>query len=61
MLKQELESLVMLRQKLIRDFERLRDYKNNKDAIMKEIECAKILHHTITALDKCLASSVEFK
>lgn len=58
---QEIKSIVELRTKLIQKFERLRDYKNNKNAIMKEIECAKILHFTIAELDKILAGKVEFK
>ena len=61
MQKQEVESLVLLRQKLIQEFTRLRDYKNNKNAIMKEVECARILHFAITELDKSLASHVEFE
>ena len=58
---QEIKSLVALRTKLIQEFERLRDYKNNKNAIMKEIECAKILHFAITELDSMLKGKVEFK
>ena len=58
---QEIKSLVALRTKLIQEFERLRDYKNNKNAIMNEIECAKILHFAITELDSMLKGKVEFK
>ena len=58
--KQEVESLVLLRQKLIQEFNSLRDYKNNKNAIMKEIECARIIHFAITSLDKSLKGHVEF-
>ena len=59
--KQEVETLVLLRKKLIEEFSSLRDYKNNKNAIMKEIECARILHFAIIELDKSLAGNVEFK
>jgi hypothetical protein len=59
--KQEIETLVLLRKKLIDEFTSLRDYKNNKNAIMKEIECAKILHYAIIELDKSLLGNVEFK
>ena len=59
--KQEIESLIALRSKLIEEFNRLRDYKNNKNAIMKEVECARILHYAITELDKALKGNVEFK
>jgi len=58
---QEIKSLIALRTKLIQEFERLRDYKNNKNAIMKEMECARILHFTITELDNMLKGKVEFK
>ena len=34
----DIEKLVSLRQKLINRFKKLKDYKNNKNAIMKEIE-----------------------
>lgn len=60
MKKEEIENLVNLRQTIILKFNRLRDYKNNKNAIMKEIEHAKSLHEIIIELDKILKSHVNF-
>ena len=50
--KEEVEILVNLRQKILEKFNRLRDYKNNKNAIMKEIEHAGVLHDIIVEIDK---------
>jgi hypothetical protein len=58
--KQEINALVELRNKLIVEFTRLRDYKNNANAIMKEFDHAKILHSTISSLDKILQEHVKF-
>jgi len=58
--KEEIEVLVNLRQQLIEKFNRLRDYKNNTNAIMKEIDHARVIHETITILDKVLKEHVEF-
>jgi hypothetical protein len=60
MKKEELEILVNLRQKTIERFNRLRDYKNNKNAIMKEIEHARLLHEVVVEIDKILKSHVSF-
>ena len=56
----DIEKIVLLRKKLILTFEALRDYKNNKNAIMKEFEHAKVLHETIVALDDLLKEHVKF-
>lgn len=58
--KNEVEALINLRQKLLENFNRLRDYKNNANAIMKEIDHASILHETIVKLDKVLEGHVNF-
>ena len=60
MKKQEIEALVNLRQELLEKFNRLRDYKNNKNAIMKEFDHAKTLHNVITKLDVVLSEHVNF-
>ena len=57
----DVQSLIELRTQLIENFTRLRDYKNNKNAIMKEVDCARMLHDTIVAIDKILKEKVEFK
>jgi hypothetical protein len=60
MKKEEIEILVNLRQKTLEKFSRLRDYKNNKNAIMKEINHAKALHEVIVEIDKVLKEHVTF-
>ena len=52
--------LVDLRQDLLLKFNRLKDYKNNTNAIMKEVEHAKILHETIQKIDSILKGHVNF-
>ena len=58
--KQDVTNLVQLRTDLIKEFEKLRDYKNNKNAIMKEVEHARVIHATITRLDNILKEHVKF-
>ena len=60
MKKEEIEVLVNLRQKTLEKFNRLRDYKNNTNAIMKEIDHAKALHEVIVEIDKVLKEHVNF-
>jgi len=59
--KQDIQAMITLRSKLIAEFTKLRDYKNNKNAIMKEVDCARMLHDTIVAIDAILKEKVEFK
>ncbi len=60
MKKEELETLVNLRQLIIAKFNRLKDYKQNKNAIMREIEHAELLHSIIVEIDKVLKEHVNF-
>ena len=60
MKKEEIEILVNLRQNILTKFNRLRDYKNNKNAIMKEIDHARALHDVIVDIDKVLKEHVTF-
>ena len=60
MKKEEIEVLVNLRQKTLEKFNRLRDYKNNTNAIIKEIDHAKVLHCIIVDIDKVLKEYVNF-
>ena len=59
--KQEVASLVQLRTELIKEFEKLRDYKNNKNAVMKEVDHAKLVHTMINRLDIILEGHVNFQ
>ena len=60
MKKEEIDTLVNLRQKTLEKFNRLRDYKNNTNAIMKELDHAKVLHEVIVEIDKVLKDHVNF-
>ena len=61
MIKEEIDYLVHVRATLIKEFESLRDYKNNPNAIMKEVDCAKVIHQTIVKLDSLLKEHVNFQ
>ena len=61
MKKEEVEYLAQVRETLVKQFESLRDYKNNPNAVMKEIEHAKVIHRTIVKLDSLLKEHVSFK
>ena len=58
--KEEVKKLIDLRTRLITTFVGLRDYKNNKNALMKEQDHARVIHNTIVALDDVLKKHVEF-
>jgi len=58
--KEEIAYLVQVRSSLVKKFESLRDYKNNKNAIMKEVDHAKVIHDTIVQLDSLLKEHVNF-
>ena len=60
MKKEEIEILLNLRQYAINKFNKLKDYKNNKNAIMKEIDYARTLHDVIVEIDKSLKDHVKF-
>jgi len=59
--KQEVEDLVKLRTELISVFTKLRDYKNNPNAVMKEVDHAKVVHTAIARLDIILEGHVKFE
>ena len=58
--KKDLESLIEIRKELINHFSRLRDYKTNKNALMKESDHAERIHRIITQIDGVLKEHVEF-
>ena len=60
MSKEEIEILVNLRQQIINKFNKLKDYKNNQNAIMKEVDHARTLHDIIVEIDKVLIDHVTF-
>ena len=60
MKKEEIEKLVNLRQELVQKYGRLRDYKQNVNAIMKERDYAETLFYSIKKLDDVLKEHVNF-
>ena len=61
MTKAEIDNLVELRMKLITKYNRLKDYRQNKNAIMREMDHAELLHETIVKLDGVLKQHVSFE
>ena len=55
-----LNELISVRTNLINYFTTLKDYRKNKNAIMREFECAEIIHKTIVEIDSILKKHVEF-
>ena len=60
MKKEEIEILLKLRSQTIEKFNKLKDYKNNTNAIMKEVDHARALHEVIVEIDKVLKEHVSF-
>jgi hypothetical protein len=58
--KNDLQKILNIRQELIAHFSTLRDYKSNKNALMKESDHAYVVHKTITQIDEILKEHVEF-
>ena len=58
--KKDLEVLINIRAELIKSHGRLRDYKNNKNAIMKEVEHVILIENVIKDLDHFLKKFVQF-
>ena len=58
--KETIDKIIQLRAELIQEYERTKDYKMNKNALMKEVDHARIIHETITKIDKILGNHVNF-
>lgn len=56
----DIEKIVHLRMMLINEFTKLKDYRSNKNAIMREIDHAQVLEKTIKLIDKILEGHVTF-
>tara|TARA_R110002167_G_scaffold99735_1_gene260986 strand:+ start:211 stop:396 length:186 start_codon:yes stop_codon:yes gene_type:complete len=57
---EKIQKLIELRTILIRDFHRRKDWKSNKNAIMREIEHVELLNETIKQIDGILEGNVTF-
>jgi hypothetical protein len=59
--EEDIKKIVEIRSELVSHFSKLRDYKSNKNALMKESDHARIVHRTITQIDSVLKEYVEFE
>ena len=57
---EKIQKLIELRTILIKDFYRRKDWKSNKNAIMREIEHVELLNETIKQIDGILEGNVTF-
>ena len=60
MKKEKLQKLIELRMTLIREFQKRKDWKSNKNAIMREIELVELLNISIKKIDVILEGEVTF-
>lgn len=58
--QEDLNKLLKLREFLIKEHTKKRDYKNNQNAIMKEVDHVLIVEKSIKGLDDFLAKYVKF-
>lgn len=58
--KDDLQKILKLREFLISRFLKCKDYKNNKNAIMREIDHAEALNESIKQIDDFLKKYVQF-
>ncbi len=56
-----LQKIVDLRQRLILEFSRIKDYKQNKNALVKEQDYAEHLHSIVVEIDQMLQGKVDFE
>ena len=59
--KEILQKIVNLRQRLVFEFGRMKDYKQNKNALIKEQDYAMSLHSIVVEIDQILEGKVDFK
>ena len=57
---EDLQKVLNLRQFMITQFLKCKDYKNNKNAIMREIDHAEVLNESIKQIDEFLKKYVQF-
>ena len=60
MKKEKLQKLIELRMTLIQEFQKRKDWKSNKNAIMREIELVELLNTSIKEIDLILEGEVTF-
>ena len=60
MSQEEIQKLVSIRTLLIEEFSKRKDWKNNRNAIMREIDHVEIIEKTIKQIDVILSGHVTF-
>ena len=58
--QEEIQKLVDLRMILLQDFQKRKDWKNNRNAIMREIEHVELIGEAIKKIDVLLSGHVTF-
>ena len=58
--EEDIKNLIEIRENLIKAYTKCQDYKSNKNAIMREVDHARIVHETVVKLDGVLAKYVSF-
>ena len=58
--QEEIQKLVDLRMLLLQDFSKYKDWRNNKNAIMREIDHVEIIGEAIKQIDTLLSGHVTF-
>mgnify|MGYP001201421408 CR=1 FL=1 len=60
MSKDEIQKLVEIRTTLISEFNKLNEYQRDRNAIMKQVDHAALIHSTIKKIDDVLSAHVSF-
>ena len=60
MSQEEIQKLVDLRMMLLQDFQKRKDWKSNRNAIMREVEHVELIGETIKKIDVILSGHVTF-
>ena len=60
MSQEEIKKLVEVRMMLFNDIQKRKDWRSNKNAIMRELECVELASSAIKKIDQLLAGHVTF-
>lgn len=60
MSQDDIQKLVEIRTGLIREFNKLSEYQRDRNAIMKQVDHAALIHNTIKKIDDVLKDYVSF-
>jgi len=59
--QEEIKKIIRIRSFLIESHKKHKDYRSNKNAIMREVDHVQVVEKTIKELDEFLKKYVEFK